>query len=222
MTEAESIDQRPYHHGDLRRALIEAALALVGEEQDWAFSLREVARRAGVSHNAPYNHFPEKRDLLGAVAAAGFEALRDRMRAAVAGCGNPRTALLASAKAYVKAGVENPALYRLMFGPALAAPTSAAQHGTTKADSGRPAEARIAGATARAVLDEIILRGAETGAFAISAGSKNELAIAALSIWSAVHGLTLLVIDALTGSELAIDALVERLVRTLLEGLEPR
>ncbi|MFZ0558860.1 MAG: TetR/AcrR family transcriptional regulator [Methylovirgula sp.] len=222
MTEAESIDQRPYHHGDLRRTLIDAALALVSEEQDWAFSLREVARRAGVSHNAPYNHFPEKRDLLGAVAAAGFEALRDRMRAAVAGVGNPRTALLASATAYVHAGVENPALYRLMFGPALAAPLSAARQGTTKADGGRPAEARMAGAAAKAVLDEVILRGAESGAFAISARSKSELASAALSIWSAVHGLTLLVIDALTGSELAIDTLVGRLVRTLLEGLEPR
>src|SRR5271170_7712030 len=76
---------RPYHHGDLRRALIDAAVSLVAEEQDWSFSLREVARRAGVSHNAPYNHFPEKRDLLGAVAAAGFEALRERMRATVVG-----------------------------------------------------------------------------------------------------------------------------------------
>ncbi len=221
MTRAESID-RPYHHGDLRRALIEAALALVTEEQDWSFSLREVARRAGVSHNAPYNHFSEKRDLLGAVAAAGFEALRDRMRAAIAGVGNPRTALLAGAAAYVNAGVENPALYRLMFGPALATPAPVVRSGTASADSGRPAEARAAGAGAKAVLDEIILRGAERGVFAISATSKSELAIAALSIWSAVHGLTLLLIDSLTGSELAIDTLVNRLIRTLLEGLEPR
>jgi AcrR family transcriptional regulator len=221
VTDPQSVELRPYHHGDLRRALIEAALALVGEEQDWAFSLREVARRAGVSHNAPYNHFPEKRDLLGAVAAAGFEALRDRMRAAIAGVDSPRTALLACATAYVSAGVENPALYRLMFGPALAAPTSAVRS-DTKANGGRPAEARAAGATAKAVLDEIILRGAESGAFAISPRSKSELAVAALSIWSAVHGLTMLVIDSLTGSELAIDMLVERLVHTLLEGLEPR
>ncbi len=222
MTEAESIDQRPYHHGDLRRALIEAALALVGEEQDWAFSLREVARRAGVSHNAPYNHFSEKRDLLGAVAAAGFDALRERMRAAIAGIDRPRTALLACATAYVSAGVENPALYRLMFGSALAAPAPAARPGTTKEDSGRPAEARAAGAGAKAVLDEIILRGAKRGDFAISATNKSELSIAALSNWSAVHGLTMLVIDSLTGSELAIDTLVNRLMRTLLEGMEPR
>ncbi len=171
MSDTGSSDPRPYHHGDLRRALIEAALALVTEEQDWAFSLREVARRAGVSHNAPYNHFPEKRDLLGAVAAAGFESLRERMRAAVAGVASPAEALLASGKAYVNAGVENPALYRLMFGPALAAtnssPVGVAKLGVhvTKADGGRPAEARAAGAGAKTVLDEIILRGAEFGGF---------------------------------------------------------
>ena len=70
---------RPYHHGNLAPALVAAALALLDETQDWAFSLREVARRAGVSHNAPYKHFPEKRDLLAAVAARGFDALAERM-----------------------------------------------------------------------------------------------------------------------------------------------
>src|SRR5277367_6555328 len=77
-----SAEGRPYHHGHLAAALIDAALALLDETQDWAFSLREVARRAGVSHNAPYKHFPEKRDLLAAVAARGFEALAERMAAA--------------------------------------------------------------------------------------------------------------------------------------------
>ena len=71
-----------YHHGDLKRVLVDAAIALVAEGQNWDFSLREVARRAGVSHNAPYNHFADKRDLLAAVAAAGYEALRARMVAA--------------------------------------------------------------------------------------------------------------------------------------------
>lgn len=228
MSHVRSREPRPYHHGDLRRALIEAALALVTEEQDWAFSLREVARRAGVSHNAPYNHFPEKRDLLGAVAAAGFEALRERMRAAVAGVASPAEALLTSGKAYVNAGIENPALYRLMFGPALAAtnasPLGVAKlgaHSATSADR-RPAEARAAGASAKAVLDEIILRGAESGAFAVSAKSEKDLAIASLSVWSAVHGLTLLMIDGLTGPDLTVDSLVTRLIRMLCDGLRPR
>src|SRR5271155_2678351 len=82
-----------YHHVDLRRALIDAALALVTEDQDWTFSLREVARRAGVSHNAPYNHFADKRDLLAAVAATGFATLGERIVTATSGIKNAQTAL---------------------------------------------------------------------------------------------------------------------------------
>src|SRR5215813_12937847 len=72
----------PYHHGDLRRALIEAALSMLKEEGAWTFTLREVARRAGVSHAAPYNHFSDKAALLAEVAAMGFQALRERLAAA--------------------------------------------------------------------------------------------------------------------------------------------
>src|ERR1700678_4666625 len=110
-------EARAYHHGDLRRALVQASLAIVGEEQDWTFSLREVARRAGVSHNAPYNHFADKRERLVAVASMGFERLRERMLLAIAGVKNPKTALVRSGVAYVEFGLQNPAHYRLMFGP---------------------------------------------------------------------------------------------------------
>jgi hypothetical protein len=65
------------------------------------------------------------------------------------------------------------------------------------------------------------LRGAESGAFAVSAKSEKDLAIASLSVWSAVHGLTLLVIDGLTGSDLTVDSLVTRLIRMLCDGLRP-
>lgn len=225
MKETSAAEAKPYHHGDLRRALIDAALELVTEEQDWGFSLREVARRAGVSHNAPYNHFPEKRDLLGAVAAAGFEALRERMQAATERSSDPRSAFLACAKAYVEAGVENPALYRLMFGRALVGngnKQGPRDHRHAKREGGRPTEAAIAGRAAKAVLEAIILRGAESGAFAISPKSKNELALAALASWSCVHGLTMLIIDDLTATDLAVDTLVRRIQRKLLEGIEPR
>ena len=139
-------EPRPDHHGDLRCALIDATMALVTEEQDWSFSLREVARRAGVSHNAPYNHFAEKRDLLGAVAAMGFEMLRDRMLAVITKIRSADAALSAAANAYVGFAIENPALYRLMFGPVLAAGRS---HSTW------PVDALIAGAEAKAVLEDI-------------------------------------------------------------------
>lgn len=202
---------RPYHHGDLRRGLIDAALALVAEKQDRTFSLREVARRAGVSHNAPYNHFTDRGELLGAVAAAGFERLRERMLAAIADIDSAPAALAAGARAYVGSGVEDPALYRLMFGPALATVASR-----------RPAVAREAGARAKTVLQEILLRGARSGAFAIAAERRNELAVTSLLVWSAVHGLTMLVIDNVGGSELPVHSLVARLVGVMLDGLAPR
>jgi AcrR family transcriptional regulator len=208
VTNAESAAPRPYHHGDLRRALIDAALALMNESRDWTFSLREVARRAGVSHNAPYKHFTEKRQLLVAVAATGFEALRDRMSSALKANDDPRGSLVAAAQAYVRHGVANPALYRLMFGPDL-----------TVATSGRPAEERAAAALAKEVLEEIILRGARSGAFAASPQSAGELAAASLSVWSAMHGLTMLMIDDLAGPPTAADGVAETLVDALVDGL---
>src|SRR5271155_6057769 len=147
---------QPYHHGDLRRVLINTALQLVTEEQDWTFSLREVARRAGVSHRAPYNHFPEKLDLLAATAAVGFERLRDGMRCAMAGLDDSEALLVAICRTYVHLGLKNPALYRLMFGPAL-----------SQAGAGdRPTIARVAGARATAGAGEVILHGAPSGAVA--------------------------------------------------------
>ncbi len=82
-------------HGNLGLALVEAALALLDETLDWAFSLREVARRAGVSHNAPYKHFAEKRDLLAAVAARGFDALAECTLSSLEGLTDGRARLLA-------------------------------------------------------------------------------------------------------------------------------
>jgi AcrR family transcriptional regulator len=200
---------RPYHHGDLRHALIDAALTLVTEEQDWEFSLREVARRADVSHNAPYNHFSDKTDLLSAVAAVGFEGLRDGILAAIAGTDAADTALFKGGRAYVRLGTKNPALYRLMFGPAL-----------TDSQSGeQPPLAREAGMQARAVLENIIRRGAQSGVFAIPADSRRDIALAALSAWSIVHGLTMLIIDRLAGPGAPTRGMIDRIIRVHVEGL---
>src|SRR5215213_1549384 len=110
-----------YHHGDLRRALIDTALAMVTDEGAWNFTLREVARRAGVSHAAPYNHFEDKSALLAEVAALGYQSLREAMESAAGE--QPRSARQPLARvgaAYVRFGVEQPAHYRLMFGAELA------------------------------------------------------------------------------------------------------
>jgi AcrR family transcriptional regulator len=198
-----------YHHGDLRRALIETALQLITEEQDWTFSLREVARRAGVSHRAPYNHFPEKLDLLAAVAAVGFERLRDGLLRATAGIDDAETLLAAICGTYVRLGLENPALYRLMFGPVLS--------DTGTAD--RPTIAKITGAQARAVLEEVVLHCARSGAFAVSPDNPQDLALTAISVWSATHGLTMLVIDRIPRADLLVDDMIERMLRMVVRGL---
>ena len=201
-------EARRYHHGALRQALIDSALALVTEEQDWSFSLREVARRAAVTHNAPYNHFVDKRDLLGAVAAVGFEMLRGRMVDAIAKMSAADEALVAVAQAYVGFAVDNPALYRLMFGPALA-----------EGAVGRPPTAELAGAQAKAVLEGIILRGARSGHFALAPEDRADLEMASLSCWSAVHGLAMLLVDAKADAALPPPDLVDGLFRFVLTGL---
>ncbi len=208
-TKNRAAKNQPYHHGDLRRALIDTALQLVTEEQDWTFSLREVARRAGVSHRAPYNHFPEKLDLLAAVAAVGFERLRDGLRQAIAGIDDPEAQVFAICRTYIRLGLENPALYRLMFGPALSAAGTA----------DRPPVARLAGDQGRAVLEEAILRGARSGAFAVSPEGSQDAILAALSAWSAVHGLTMLAIDRIPRADLSVDDMIERLLGIIVAGL---
>src|ERR1700678_2543169 len=208
-TKVRSAKSQPYHHGDLRRALIDTALQLVTEEQDWTFSLREVARRAGVSHRAPYNHFPEKLDLLAAVAAVGFDRLHDGLAGATTGIDDPEELLDVICRTYVRLGLENPALYRLMFGPVLS---------DTGADD-RPTVARTAGDRARAVLEDAILRGARGGVFAVSPNNPRDVILAAFSAWSAVHGLTMLVIDRIPKSELSLDDMIDPLLRMRARGL---
>src|SRR6266702_7079154 len=75
--------RKPYHHVHLEETLLKTAIQLIGEVGPTGFTLREVARRAGVSHNAPYRHFPDREDLLAAVAAQGFRALDEAMLEAV-------------------------------------------------------------------------------------------------------------------------------------------
>jgi AcrR family transcriptional regulator len=107
---------RPYHHGALRDALIEEAQLLLAEQGLTAVSLRELARRVGVSHSAPERHFPNRQALLDALAARGFVLLGQAIRQAIAMDGDRRQdRFTAAAKAYVGFALDNPALLELMF-----------------------------------------------------------------------------------------------------------
>jgi len=107
----------PYHHGDLRSALLTAAEAELAERGIEAFSLRSVAKRAGVSHAAPAHHFGDVKGLLTALAAEGFRRFlaAQSAREAVA-APDPASQLVAAGLGYIDFAMQRPALFRLLWG----------------------------------------------------------------------------------------------------------
>ncbi len=205
--------RKSYHHGDLRRALVKAAVSLLTKSQRWDFSLREVARCAGVSHNAPYSHFADKRQLLAAVAAKGYEILKARTLTSVRGKTTPADALKALALAYLRFGTRNPAQYRLMFGPTLQGK-----------DAVLPTEVVRAFASAEAVCREVLKRGSEDRTFKIPQNDPAALEVAVIAFWSLIHGFTMLYIDGLATLETAqtIDSLAEKVIAMFMHGIVKR
>jgi AcrR family transcriptional regulator len=200
--------ERPYHHGDLRRAVVNAALEILRETQSLEFSLRELARRAGVSHNAPYKHFADKRELLAAVSAAGFETLTKRMAHEMEARSDPREQLFAMLRAYIDHGVANPALYSLMFGGYLGGP-----------DRSRPAIELAEAEKTKVLLAGVIVAGGLGRVIPNNSRNERKIAGAILACWSLVHGLTLLLADGLVGPKQKSGALADRLVQGMIEGL---
>ncbi len=193
--------ERRYHHGDLRRTIIDTALDVMREEQNWQFTLREIARRAGVSHAAPYKHFPDKGALLTALAMIGFDRLRTALiKARSDAGGEPHRALLAMARAYVDFGTDNPALYRLMFG----------------AEGGNACDVHLSD-NAISVFDtvmDVLQRGQSEGAFRRRAVRDH-----ATACWSLLHGMTMLAIDGLLLPEKVGLEPLDAAFRILMEGI---
>jgi len=206
--------ERPaYHHGDLRRTLFDAAIALIEEQQNWDFSLRELARRAGVSHNAPYSHFASKSELLAALATAGFEMLSEVMAQAAAAAPGPDAACIAVGEAYVRFGRAHPGHYRLMFRSAFISMDGSAAEPVMRAAH-----------AAKLVMSKVILEGARSGVFAIDPADQAAIELAVLSCWSCVHGLTMLFLDRLLGEVAASqpERVIASVVRAEMEGLRRR
>ena len=203
--------ERQYHHGDLRRAIVASALDLLRETRSLDFSLRELARRAGVSHNAPYKHFADKRELLAAVSGAGFEMLTKRMASEMARLNAPREQLFAMLRAYIDHGVGNPALYTLMFGGYLGSPNHS-----------RPAIELAEAEMSKRLLAGVISAGALGRAIPRTPSNEQKVAGAILACWSLVHGLTLLLVDGLVGPNKKAGALADSLIQGLLDGLSTK
>ncbi|WP_105565648.1 TetR/AcrR family transcriptional regulator [Microbacterium halophytorum] len=110
-----------YHHGNLRAALLDAADAMLAESGSASLSLREVARRADVSHNAPYHHFADRRALLKALAERHMSRLLDAQRAAAA-ASEPATRLREVGRAYVGYAIAHPQAFGVVFDPEVCVP----------------------------------------------------------------------------------------------------
>jgi AcrR family transcriptional regulator len=167
--------KRPYHRVNLKQNLLDSAVVLIAEVGPQAFTLREVARRAGVSHNAPYRHFRDKDDLLAAVAAEGFDRLTGEMKTAMAKGRTAAERLNLAGRGYVRFALQSPQHLLVMFeGPKPSEPR--AQHA---------ASARRA---FQILLDAIATAQAEG---ALPKGDPHRFAVVA---WSGVHGLAKLAI----------------------------
>lgn len=187
----------PYHHGDLRQALVSSACQLLDEKGVPALSLREVARRSGVSQAAPYRHFPDKAALLAAVAAQGFRGLSRTMTESAKGIDSRTERFRALGRGYVRFALENPSMLRLMFGAEIGA----------KRDH---PELHQAAGDAYSILSDTASSVVENA----GGGGSNTMALAA---WSLVHGLSQLLIDGQVsvGEAEEVEALVDRVISKL-------
>jgi len=198
---------REYHHGDLRRALVDAAATLAGEKGVAGLSLREAARSAGVSHAAPYHHFKDKAALLAAVAEEGFLRFdafqRKSLRSAPR---SPAARLSALGKAYIDFAIKNPHYFRVMFRKDLVGPEIT------------PSLRKIAYQT----FDRLF----EAVGDCLGSSSETEVMPLAITAWSLVHGLASLWLDGpLSNPEFgrnSIEAIYDRAIGELVKSIITR
>ncbi len=190
--------ERPYHHGNLRTALLEQAERTVRERGVQALSLRELAREAGVSHGAPRRHFPDRQALLDALAQAGFERLGAELRSAMAGAGDDfQERLRATAAAYVRFATRDAALLELMF---------AGKHGEQSGALHEAAE------RAFSVMLELIEQGQVEGAL-----ERGEPERVGLVLFATIQGIAALVTGGMVDAE-RLDELVADAAAHFLRG----
>jgi AcrR family transcriptional regulator len=189
-----------YQHGDLRRALVQAGLKLLGERGVAGLSLRAAAELAGVSHAAPYRHFRDKGALVAAIAEEGFTLLTGSMRREIEALGSRDVSakLRAAGRGYVTFALRHPGYFRTIFGEKIWPDAS-------EADPGR-ASLRAAGEEAFGVLRGIVESGMREGW--LRSGDVDQVSLAA---WSLVHGLSLLIIDGHLAGRVDTDAAVRGL-----------
>lgn len=164
--------RRGYHHGNLREALIEAALALIAEKGAAGFSFAEAARAAGVTPTAPYRHFRDRDALIADIARRGFEVLAARLEAAAgASAADPVQSFDALGRAYLSFAREEPAYFVAMFESQLPL--------DRYPDLARSSEAAF----------DVLRRTADAAAATVPEDRRPPGLMVALHMWSTAHGI---------------------------------
>ena len=189
--------RRPYHHGNLRRALLDEALATIRDKGVDGLTLREIGARLGVSRSALYRHFADKRALLATVATDGFRMLREQLVGASEEGARGPAASQAMGVAYVRFAVANPSHYRVMF---------------SRFVDPQPQEPELA---AEAVGAFQVLVDAVAAMQREGIVRDDDTVLMARYVWSVVHGVAMLAID----GQLPEPGAVEELTRYALERL---
>ena len=190
--------KRAYHHGNLRRALLDEALATIRAEGVDALTLREIGAKLGVSRTALYRHFADKRALLAAVATEGFRTLRQQLVAAWEEGGRGPAAFTSMGEVYVRFAVANPSHYRVMFG------------GFVDTKASEPDLAAEAAGAFQALVDALAVLQRDG---LVRRDATEQMA---RFVWAVVHGVAMLGID----GRLREAGGVEELMRYALERLQ--
>jgi AcrR family transcriptional regulator len=190
---------KKYHHGDLKNALIQAGVEVLSREGVGGLSLRKVAARAGVSHAAPYAHFADRQALVAAISAEGFHRLYERIdRAARENDHDPALRLARSAWAYVAFALDDPAHFKVMFSNVVEQQQAYPDFVATVQKNFQQ-------------LVTLVEQSQQAGL--LSPGPAETLAV---SVWSLVHGFTLLYLEnQISHTILEGSSLQELLLQTL-------
>ena len=192
---------RPYHHGNLRRSLLDEALATIRTDGVDRLTLREIGARAGVSRTALYRHFADKRALLAAVATEGFRALRLELIRAWEDGGRGLPAFQAMGVAYIRFAVSNPAHYRVMFG------------GFVDTSESEPELSAEGTGAFQALVDALIVLQRE------GIVRRDDALTLARFVWAVVHGVAMLGIDGQLRAPCSVDDLVPYALERLQTGI---
>jgi AcrR family transcriptional regulator len=192
-----------YHHGDLRRSLLEEAVRTIRDDGAAALTLRAVAERLGVSRTALYRHFADKSALLNAVSEEGFRRLSDELERAWTNTGGGVPGFEEMGRAYVHFALDNPSHYRVMFGVW----SSREQDDSALRAAGTRAFQLLVDALAVLQRDGVARRDQPPDAVA-------------LYVWAVVHGISMLGIDSrLPGGPGGVRDLTDRAVRRVGTGI---